>query len=115
MNFRKLAQYLPFLYSSVFATGYNDIWTSFNHTVSGHLHGSNPFSLPCFSAYEGEAVLARQELCSLVQVNYTNSRFRAQYYNGFQNNQDEICLANTTAQCLLDPTNTADQTAFVNK
>lgn len=53
--------------------------------------------------------------CASIQSNYTNSRYRAQYYNGFQNNQDEVCLSRTDDQCLLNPINTADETAFANK
>jgi FAD/FMN-containing dehydrogenase len=115
MNFCYLILSLPFLYSFVIADGYHDIWKPFNSTVSGQLHESTPFSLPCFSAYGSEPISPQPELCSLVQSNYTNSRYRAQYYNGFQNNQDEVCLSNTTDQCLLSPTKPADPVAFVNK
>ncbi|EPE25867.1 FAD-binding protein [Glarea lozoyensis ATCC 20868] len=115
MKHRHFTQYLYLLYVIVLVEGYHDVWSAFNLTLDGHLHDAKPFSLPCFSQYEGEAIPSNPGLCSVVQKNYTNSRFRAEYYHGFQNNQDEVCLTNTTAQCLLDPTNTANQQAFVNK
>jgi FAD/FMN-containing dehydrogenase len=115
MNLFCLISVLPLLYSFVLADGDHDIWNTFNSTVSGHLHESRPFSVPCFSEYEGQPISPDPGLCSLVQSNYTNSRYRAQYYNGFQNNQDEVCLSNMTDQCLLDPTNAADPVAFMNK
>ncbi|ESZ90893.1 hypothetical protein SBOR_8734 [Sclerotinia borealis F-4128] len=91
-----------------------DIWSSLNQTLSGRLHTSRPFSLPCFSIYEGQAVIPDPSQCAEIQNNYTSSDYRTQFYNGFMNNQDEICFTNVTDQCVLNNVLPTDATAFTN-
>ncbi|QSZ31942.1 hypothetical protein DSL72_001511 [Monilinia vaccinii-corymbosi] len=92
----------------------NDIWSSLNQTLSGRLHTSRPFSLPCFSIYEGQPVPSDPSQCAEIQHHYASSDFRTQFYNGFMNNQDEICFTNVTDQCLLNNVLPTDATAFTN-
>lgn len=105
---------LLFLTSWVTRAANSDIWTQLNRTVNGNLHSAKPFSHPCFSADDGSQALSNPT-CSQIQVNYTASLYRAEFYNGFANNQDEICLTNNTDKCLLDPTFPANPSAFTNQ
>jgi nitrilase len=90
-------------------------WNSLNQTVGGRLFTATPLSLPCFSTYNGQAVTPDASRCAEVQAGYTSGDFRAQFYNGFANNQDEICASNDTDQCLLNNNKPTDPTAFTNK
>ncbi|KAL3426535.1 isoamyl alcohol [Phlyctema vagabunda] len=92
-----------------------DIWSELNRTVHGRLHAAAPFSLPCFSTYSGVANTADPVACADIQSHYTSSDFRAQFYNGFMNNQDEICVSNSTDQCILNNANPLDAAAFNNR
>jgi FAD/FMN-containing dehydrogenase len=91
------------------------IWQSLNQTVQGRLHTAAPLSLPCFSTYNGQLVSPNPSICAEIQAGYTSGDFRAQFYNGFANNQDEICASNDTDQCLLNNNKPTDPTAFTNK
>jgi len=90
-------------------------WEVLNQTVGGGLFPATPLSLPCFSIFNGQAVTPSPSLCAEVQAGYTSGDFRAQFYNGFANNQDEICASNDTDQCLLNNSKPTDPIAFTNK
>ncbi|TVY53558.1 FAD-linked oxidoreductase, partial [Lachnellula suecica] len=93
----------------------NSIWESLNQTVGGRLYPAKPFSLPCFFIYEGQQITPNTSACAELQAGYTSGDFRSQVYNGFSNNQDEICSSNGTDQCLLNNNNPFDPTAFTNQ
>ncbi|PQE26736.1 isoamyl alcohol oxidase protein [Rutstroemia sp. NJR-2017a BVV2] len=104
-----------FFFSSFFESVIcEDIWAALNKSVSGHLHSATPLSLPCFSVYEGRPVTPNAEACAQIQANYTSSDYRAEFYNGFMNNQDEVCFTNTTDRCTLNNASPTDPTAFTN-
>ncbi|KAG4025000.1 hypothetical protein MFRU_074g00060 [Monilinia fructicola] len=92
----------------------DDIWSSLNRTVSGRLYTSKPFSFPCFSIYEGQPVTPDPSKCTEIQNHYNSSDYRTQSYNGFMNNQDEICFTNVTDQCILNNALPTDTAAFTN-
>ncbi|RDW65599.1 hypothetical protein BP5796_10291 [Coleophoma crateriformis] len=96
--------------SSVQASTIN--WDVLNTTVQGRLHTAKPLAFPCFSVYEGQTSPPDPASCSRIQKNYTSSDFRAQFYSGFTNSQDEICLARAADQCLLDSSVPTDVLAF---
>lgn len=100
---------------TVLVRGFDEsIWSTLNATVGGRLHQAKPFSLPCFSIYEGEPLTPNATACAQIQKNYTSSSLRTQFYNGFMNNQDEMCATNSTDQCLLNSALPTDPTAFTN-
>jgi nitrilase len=103
------------LASIILAGSCNGFWTFLNDSVSGHLHTATPLSLPCFSIFNGQTVSPDPALCAQIQANYTSDTFRAQFYSGFMNNQDEMCESNATDQCLLDNLNPTNPLAFTNK
>lgn len=90
-------------------------WDTLNQTVGGRLFAATPLSLPCFSSYNGQAVTPDPSACAEIQAGYTSGDFRAQIYNGFANNQDEICSSDDTDQCLLNNSKPTDVTAFANR
>ena len=90
-------------------------WSSLNETFQGRLYAGIPFSLPCFSEYNGKSVQPDVEACAQVQKHYKVTTFRAETYNGFMNNQDEACVSNATDQCLLDNDNPLDALAYTGK
>ena len=85
-----------------------------NNTLGENLHIATPFSLPCFSTYEGYSVIPNASACSRIQTSYGDPTFRSQFYNAFMNSQDEICISNVTEQCLLDNEDTANPHAFTS-
>ena len=85
-----------------------------NGTVDGRLKPATPFSLPCFSFYNGHPIQPNSSACSAIQGNYLNPTFRSQYYDGFMNGQDENCLSNPADRCLLDNTDPTNPLAFTN-
>ncbi|TGO63909.1 hypothetical protein BCON_0010g00750 [Botryotinia convoluta] len=103
-----------FLFILIHGTKCHGTWTSLNQTLNGRLYTSRPFSYPCFSIYEGQRVTPNQLQCAEIQHNYTSSEYRTQFYNGFMNNQDEICFTNVTDQCVLNNILPADANAFTN-
>ncbi|KAJ7651149.1 FAD-binding domain-containing protein [Roridomyces roridus] len=74
---------------------------SLNATIDGRLRTSSPFSLPCFSNYNGISVDRDEQLCSQIQTNYRNHAFRVDSFSSSMNPQYETCIA-TGSQCLLD-------------
>lgn len=58
-------------------------WTELNTSFGGRLQRAFPFSLPCFSTFEGDPSTANSSACAQVQSNYASSPFRAEFYNGF--------------------------------
>ncbi|TGO81524.1 hypothetical protein BPOR_1120g00030 [Botrytis porri] len=103
-----------FLFILIHGTNCHSIWTSLNQTLNDRLHTSRPFSYPFFPIYEGQRVTPNQSQCAEIQHHYTSSEYRAQFYNGFMNNQDEICFTNATDQCVLNNILPADANAFTN-
>ncbi|KAH8597085.1 hypothetical protein B0O99DRAFT_85648 [Bisporella sp. PMI_857] len=90
------------------------IWTSFNNSIGGNLYRAKPFALPCFSHFEGLPSVFNASACAEIQKNYASASFRIESYNGFIYNQDEICVADSQNQCLLDYNNPANPAAFTN-
>ncbi|CAD6445395.1 52aca933-d807-4e70-920e-cdb13b71edbc [Sclerotinia trifoliorum] len=109
-----LCRYQFFLLILIRGVMGNDIWSSLNQTLNGRLHTSQPFSQPCFSIFEGQPVTPNLLQCAEIQQNYTSSSYRSQFYNGFMNNQDEVCFTNVTDQCVLNNMLPNDATAFTN-
>ncbi|PIG79944.1 isoamyl alcohol oxidase [Aspergillus arachidicola] len=81
---------------------------SFNATLGGRLQSLKPFSLPCFSQYNGIPMDPDELACKVIQSNYSDPFLRANSVNGYMYNQAEICASDPANQCLLDnsdPTN----------
>ncbi|KAE8374853.1 hypothetical protein BDV26DRAFT_300012 [Aspergillus bertholletiae] len=87
---------------------------SFNATVGGRVQPLTPFSLPCFSNYNGTAVAVNDAACAAIQSNYSDPYMRANSANGYMNNQVEMCASDPSDQCLLDSSNPTDPLAFTN-
>ncbi|KAI9046030.1 putative isoamyl alcohol oxidase [Aspergillus affinis] len=87
---------------------------SFNATVQGRVQPLTPFSLPCFSEYNGKAVTPDDAACAAVQANYTSPWMRTNSVNGYMNNQVEMCSSDPKDQCLLDSSDPTDGLAFDN-
>ncbi|KAI0835054.1 FAD-binding domain-containing protein [Hypoxylon sp. FL0890] len=80
------------------------IWTMLNASVGGRLHATRPFSLPCFSLYNGNTVAVDEVACSQIRDNYTTNSIHAEAPSGYMNLQGEMCLAEPLDQCTLDNT-----------
>jgi hypothetical protein len=89
-------------------------WDEFNASIESHLETAAPFSSPCFSNYDGISSQVDDLACARIQSNYTSTNFRAKFYSGFMNNQDEMCLNSPLDQCLLNPLDPTDSLAFTN-
>ncbi|GLB04246.1 hypothetical protein AtubIFM57258_009962 [Aspergillus tubingensis] len=88
---------------------------SLNTTLQGRVQPLTPFSLPCFSNYNGQSVTPNDAACANIQDNYTDPYLRTNSPNGYMNNQDEMCSSNPEDQCLLDSSDPTDPLAFVNQ
>ncbi|KAJ5800175.1 CAZyme family AA7 [Penicillium psychrosexuale] len=86
----------------------------FNATVAGRLQLLTPFSLPCFSNYNGKPVARDNTACATIQANYSDPLMRTNSPNGYMNNQDEMWASDPSDQCLLDSSDPTDPLAFVN-
>ncbi|KAI9642653.1 hypothetical protein NHQ30_008384 [Ciborinia camelliae] len=64
--------------------------------------------------FSGRPITPDPTECAEIQHYYTSSDYRNQFYNGFTNNQDEICFTNVTDQCVLNNVLPTDATAFTN-
>ncbi|KAK7178646.1 isoamyl alcohol [Paraphaeosphaeria sporulosa] len=91
-----------------------DDWSSLNQSVGGKLFEAKPLASPCFSFYEGSPHQMDAAECERLQKNYTSMDLRIERYAGFANSQDEMCMSNTTDQCLLDSTNPSNALAYKN-
>ncbi|KNG81813.1 FAD binding domain protein [Aspergillus nomiae NRRL 13137] len=87
---------------------------SFNATVGGRVQPLTPFSLPCFSSYNGTEVAINDAACATIQSNYSDPYLRANSANGYMNNQVEMCASDPSDQCLLDSSDPTDPLAFTN-
>ncbi|KAI9929525.1 hypothetical protein ASPWEDRAFT_41262 [Aspergillus wentii DTO 134E9] len=87
---------------------------SFNATLQGRVQPLTPFSLPCFSNYNGNAVARDDAACANIQSNYASPWLRTNTPNGYMNNQDEMCSSDPSDQCLLDSADPTDPLAFTN-
>ncbi|KAI2470214.1 FAD-binding domain-containing protein [Annulohypoxylon bovei var. microspora] len=89
----------------LFCQGQSEVaWTALNTTISGRLHADRPFALPCYSIYNGNAVVADEATCSIVRDNYTTNSIRAATPGGYLNLQGELCLGNPLDECTLNNT-----------
>lgn len=88
--------------------------THFNATVGGRVQPLTPFSLPCFSSYNGRPVARDDAACAAIQAKYTDPWLRTNSPNGYMNNQDEMWSSDPSDQCLLDSSDPTDPLAFVN-
>lgn len=86
----------------------------FNTTTQGRVQELKPFSLPCFSNYNGQPVTPNRAACTSVQRDYFNPWARTDDPNGYMNSQDEMCSSEPHNQCLLDNSNPANPTAYTN-
>ncbi|KAF1987495.1 FAD-binding domain-containing protein [Aulographum hederae CBS 113979] len=80
-------------------------WSSLNQSVNGRLHRATPFALPCFSSYNGQTQTPDLGRCSEIQSDYPSPTVRVDIPGAFMNSQSEICLSQSSNQCLLDGTN----------
>ncbi|KAJ5178275.1 FAD-binding type 2 [Penicillium coprophilum] len=85
-----------------------------NVTVGGRIKHLTPFSLPCFSSYNGKPVIRDNTACAAIQTNYSDPWLRTNSPNGYMNNQDEMWASDPRNQCLLDSNNPTDPLAFEN-
>ncbi|KAJ7618051.1 hypothetical protein FB45DRAFT_933192 [Roridomyces roridus] len=98
--------FLAFLTPFVVATSILGVssseWHALNVSVGGRLHTARPFSLPCFSIYNGERVMMDEEACGAIQANYTSPNFRLESFSANMNVEYETCMS-TGSKCLLSP------------
>lgn len=87
---------------------------TFNETVGGRVQPLTPFSLPCFSNYNGQPVARDDAACTAIQANYSNPWLRTNAPNGYMNNQAEMWASDPSDQCLLDDSSPADPLAYTN-
>lgn len=73
-----------------------------------------PFSLPCFSNYNGQSVARDDASCAIIQANYSDPWLRTNSPNGYMNNQAEMWASDPSDQCLLDDGDPTDPLAYVN-
>jgi FAD/FMN-containing dehydrogenase len=86
----------------------------FNATVGGRVQPLAPFSLPCFSNYNGTPVARDSAACAAIQAKYSDPWLRTNSPNGYMNNQDEMWSSDPSNQCLLDSSDPTDPLAFAN-
>ncbi|CAI7648041.1 unnamed protein product [Penicillium glandicola] len=86
---------------------------NFNATIGGRVQNLTPFSLPCFSIYNGELVTRDDAACAVIQANYSDPLLRTNSPSGYMNNQDEMWASDPTDQCLLDSSDPTDPLAFL--
>ncbi|KAJ7196212.1 FAD-binding domain-containing protein [Mycena pura] len=79
-------------------------WRTLNASVGGRLRTATPFSLPCFSKYNGLNVSVDETACNAIQANYTSSNFRLESFSANMNIEYETCMS-TGSGCLLDTSN----------
>ncbi|MCJ1397308.1 hypothetical protein MMC11_000500 [Xylographa trunciseda] len=89
-------------------------WVDLNISLGGRLSIGTPLALPCFSCYNGQAVHRDTVACDAIQENYSVSAFRAEFFGGFMNSQDEICASNSADQCVLDDISPFDSLPYTN-
>jgi hypothetical protein len=87
---------------------------NFNATVGGHVQPLTPFSLPCFSSYNGNPVARDDAACAVIQANYSDPWLRTNSPSGYMNNQDEMWASDPTDQCLLDSSDPTDPLAYAD-
>lgn len=86
----------------------------FNATMQGRVQAIKPFSLPCFSNYNGQSVSPNRAACAGIQRDYFNPWARTNSPNGYMNSQDEMCSSEPYNQCLLDDSHPANPTAYTD-
>lgn len=86
-----------------------------NKTVHGQVHINRPYSLPCFSSYEGEPVARDEAACARVQASYGSIKARVNVPGAYVGAQSEICLSDPEDQCELDFADPYNPTAYTNK
>ncbi|KAB8068512.1 hypothetical protein BDV29DRAFT_162313 [Aspergillus leporis] len=94
------------------SAGDNCTLDSFNATLGGRVQLLKPFSLPCFTNYNGMPVASDEAACKVVQSNYSDPVLRSNWANGFMYNQVEICASSPSNQCLLDNSNPTNPQAL---
>ncbi|KAJ5308734.1 hypothetical protein PENANT_c013G03306 [Penicillium antarcticum] len=87
---------------------------AFNATVGGHVQPLLPFSLPCFSSYNGKPLPRDDAACAVIQANYSDPWLRTNSPSGYMNNQDEMWASDPTDQCLLDSSDPTDPLAYAD-
>ncbi|KAI1174422.1 putative isoamyl alcohol oxidase [Nemania sp. FL0916] len=102
------------LAASVHGAPSNKDWDRLNTTLDGRLRTVTPFSLPCFTKYNGRIVPADPQQCSVVQDNYLSPKYRVDQFEAFQETQSEECVTAPGQQCLLDPSDPKNPAAYTN-
>ncbi|KAG6006898.1 hypothetical protein E4U21_006617 [Claviceps maximensis] len=87
-----------------------------NHSLQGRVRTLQPFAKPCFSMYEGAAIMPDPVRCSAIQENYRSPSFRARFPGAYMYEESSICASNdsSTDKCLLNPDDPYDERAFVD-
>ena len=93
-----------------------DAIEALNRSLGGRVHRLEPFALPCFTEFEGEAREQDEELCAERQANYRLPDYRSQIPGAYMYEQSAICASDKTSQdqCLLDTDNPANSDAWID-
>ncbi|KAI1407054.1 FAD-binding domain-containing protein [Hypoxylon sp. FL1857] len=105
MRVSLLSSLWPLVGHVSFSYGQNQAaWATLNDSVAGRLHAARPFALPCYSLYNGSAIVVDEAACSLIRDSYTTNSIHAEVPSGYMNLQGEMCLGEPIDQCTLDNT-----------
>ncbi|PHH86230.1 hypothetical protein CDD83_10544 [Cordyceps sp. RAO-2017] len=83
----------------------SDAIHSLNTTLGGRVRPIEPFSLPCYSKFNGRAVKRNEALCAERQAHYTDPAYRREMPGAYMSDTSSIDASDaaSTDQCLLDP------------
>ncbi|KAL4801828.1 hypothetical protein BDV18DRAFT_70148 [Aspergillus unguis] len=79
-----------------------DVWTSFNASVSGHLHIGEPMLAPCYKKYNGETQSPNPAECTPLQFHGGDLAFATGQFGYYVNSQWGNCQT-TGDSCVLGP------------
>lgn len=60
-------------------------WTALNQSVGGRLEVGYPLAKPCYSFYNGKAMIPNTAQCAAVQNGSTDELYIASQYGGYMN------------------------------
>ncbi|KAL4935246.1 hypothetical protein BDV06DRAFT_234519 [Aspergillus oleicola] len=78
----------------------DDVWDSFNVSVSGHLRNGAPMLAPCFARYKGDLQAADLGQCATVQTKGGDLSFASSQFGAYLNSQWGNCQA-TGESCTI--------------
>lgn len=89
---------------------------SLNGSLGGRVQRIEPFALPCFTEFEGEAKERDEALCAERQANYSSADYRSQIPGAYMYEQSAICASDKMSeeQCLLDTDDPTNAEAWTN-